>query len=143
VLYDTRAEVNLAAWEHYFHFPPGTDFYIDGPWGYNGRGKVVENTETGLSLRIDLPAWGPAPEFRALLTVEYRKEGPGNLVVLERDGTAPLRDENASVRSNDNRRERSIASSAVTCSVRYESRDEINFDVHFNGTSYHFDLMLD
>lgn len=130
----------MANWEHYFHFLPDSEFYIDGPWGYNGQGRVLERSDTRLVIRMDLDAWGPAPALHATVTVEYRQEGPGNIVVLERDGADPRRDEDATIVSTDSRRERAISSKDITCSIRYENTDQIDFDILVNGKSYDFDF---
>jgi hypothetical protein len=130
----------MATWEHYFHFPAGTDYDIDGPFGYDGTGRVLERTDEVLKIRLDLPSWGPAPAFHGAIMVEYRREGPGNTVVLERDDGEVRRDDGATVRSLANRRERAITSHHITCSMRYDGKDEIDFDVFIDGKSYDFDL---
>jgi len=130
----------MANWEHYFHFPAGTDFDINGPFGYDGAGRVLEKTADLLKIRIDLDSWGPAPAFHAVIAVQYHQEGTGNTVILEPDGTAPSRDDQAVIRSNDGRRERAITSRDFACSIRYNGANEIDFDVHVNGQSWDFDL---
>lgn len=128
----------MADWNHYFHFPSDTNFKVDGPFGYDGRGKVVENTGNRLVLRIDLDAWGPVPAFHALVTAEYWQEGSGNITVVEEDGKPPSRDDNATMRSNDARRERAIASNAATFSIRYENNNKVDFDIYVNARSFDF-----
>src|SRR6266568_5064158 len=109
----------MAQWDFYFPFPTGSSFNIDGPFGYDGTGHVLERTADSLKIRIDLERWGPAPAFHAAITVQYRQEGLDNVVILERDAVPPSRDDNATIRSNDDRRERAITSKDITCSIRY------------------------
>jgi hypothetical protein len=130
----------MATWERYFHFPVGTRYEIDGPFGYDGTGQVLERTDDTLKIRLELPKWGPAPAFSGTILVIYRQEGPGNTVALERDGGELRRDDEATVRSVDKRRERAITSNDITCSMRYDGKDEIDFDVFMEGKSYDFDL---
>ncbi len=100
----------MSVWSQYFHFPTNTNFEIDGPYGYNGQGLVLENSDRILKLRMDLDKWGPAPALHATLTIEYRQEGEGNIVVIAHDDRDEKRDENASIWSFDDQRKRNIAS---------------------------------
>ncbi len=132
----------MADWSHYFQFEQDTKFFIDGPWGYNGRGKVLERTERLLVVRIDLDAWGPAPQFKGSLSIKYNQEGKGNQVILYLDGEEPMTDEDATINSWDERQERSIDSVPITCSLRNESDpNEIDFDLMHKGESKDFDLI--
>ena len=131
----------MANWDNYFHFPTGTRFAIDGPSLYNGKGSVIENLGNRLVVRLDLDAFGPAPALHALVTVEYRQEGPGNLAIVEKDGAAPQRYDNVSILSDDGKRERKITSYGVTCSVRYDGDNEVDCDIIPGpGQSYDFNL---
>jgi len=130
----------MAAWEHYFHFPAGTKYEIDGPFGYDGTGHVLERTDDTLKIRMELPQWGPAPAFSGTILVIYRQEGPGNTVAVQRDDGESGRDDKATVRSVDARRERAITSNHMTCSMRYDGENEIDFDVFLQGRSFDFNL---
>lgn len=130
----------MANWTHYFHFPTGTKFHIDGPFGYDGEGRVVENLPQKLKLRLDLDAWGPAPALHTTVTIEYRQEGQGNLAIVEEDGKPAQQDNNATIVSDDFRRERRITSNAATFSVRFERANEIDFDIYYGTDHYDFDF---
>lgn len=132
----------MNVWNTYFHFPTGTKFHVDGPWGYNGEGQVIENSDNRLVLRLDIDAWGPAPALHATITASYFKEGPGNVAIIEQDGQPTHADENATILSDSRRRERRITSRAATYSVRYENENEIDFDLYVHGRSFDFDLEL-
>lgn len=144
----TELDANVALtnkqWSHYFHFLTGTKFYVDGPAGYNGNGRVLENSSDQLTLRIDINAWGPAPALHAFIAVTYLQEGFGNKAEIAEDGKEPQKDDNAEIYSDERRRERRVSiksgGKTVVFSVRPESRDEIDFDVNFDGQSYDFDL---
>lgn len=131
----------MSAWNHYFHFPAGTHFSIDGPSLYNGSGSVIENVGNRLVIRVDMDAFGPAPAIHARVTVEYQQEGPGNVVIIEKDGASPQRYENVSIVSDDDKRQRTVTSYGVTCSVRYEGDNEVDCDITPGpGQSYDFNL---
>jgi len=100
----------------------------------------LERTDDVLKIRLELPSWGPAPAFAGTILVIYRNEGPGNTVAVERDDGQGGRDDKATILSVDNRRERAITSNHITCSMRYDGQDEIDFDVFIDGRSYDFDL---
>jgi hypothetical protein len=131
----------MANWDHYFHFAAGTRFSINGPSLYNGKGSVIENSGNRLAVRVDLDAFGPAPAIHAVITVEYRQEGPGNLATVEKDGAEPQRYDDVSIISDDGKRERTIAAYAVKCTVRFDGKNEVDCDVTPGpGQSYDFDL---
>lgn len=130
----------MAEWSHYFHFPAGQDFNIDGPWGYNGRGRVLQNDASTLVVRMDIDAWGPAPALHATITMTYRHEGAGNTVIVHRDGAEPTQDNNATIISDDGRRMRRIDSGGITCRVQFDGDDEIDFDANINGEWWDFDF---
>ena len=130
----------MTSWSHYFHFAAGEQFEIDGPLGYDGTGRVVRNEDTTLEVRLDLPAWGPAPALHGTILLEYSKEGPGNRVELRRDGAAPLSDDNATVRSNVDKRERRMESNAIVCSLRHERKNKIAFEIQLMGKNWKFDF---
>ncbi|MFO0748341.1 MAG: hypothetical protein U1F43_22165 [Myxococcota bacterium] len=131
----------MADWSHYFHFPTGQAFDVDGPIGYDGTGKVIENLPNTLVVRLDLDRWGPAPALHATLTIEYVKEGRGNRVSVSMDGKPIDVDPDAIIKSNDEKRRRSISSTPFTGSVQIDGIDEIDLDIDFDGKSYDFDLL--
>lgn len=130
----------MKSWDHYFHFPKGQVFEINGPIGYDGKGKVIENDKNILMLRLDIPQWGVFPAVHANITLEYKQEGKGNTVIVVRDGDLPLQDLNAEIYSRDVERKRRINSNNIMCSIAYEGKNEIDFDVHFDGRSIDFDF---
>jgi hypothetical protein len=130
----------MEPWSHYFHFPAGQPFEIDGPMGYNGQGKVLRNEGNTLEVRLDLPAWGPAPALHAIIELQYAQEGPGNRAEVRRDGAEPLVDANATIQSDEEKRERQISSSSLTCSVRAERKDKIEFEIQVLGKTWKFDF---
>ena len=131
----------MSNWDEFFHFKTGTKFYIDGPYGYNGHGKVLENSPSILTFEFNLEAWGPAPEMKGSVSITYAKEGPGNLVIFTPKGKSPLKDDNAVIISNSNDRERSVSSKQLTFSVRHDGKNEIDFDAYINGKNYDFDFI--
>jgi len=131
----------MDSWSQYFFFPAGTSFFVDGPWGYNGRGRVDTRTDTVLQIRLDIDSWGPAPALHASIRVGYSQEGPGNQVIIEHDDGRKTTDANATVRSTAGIRERAITSKDITCSIRYENDNEVDFDVIINGSAWDFDLI--
>jgi hypothetical protein len=132
----------MTHWRHYFHFPAGAAFHINGPFGYDGKGQVKENSGNRLALRLDLDAWGKAPAFHAVVTSEYHGEGLGNRLVVEEDGKPPREDKNAKVRSDDGSRLRSVESVPLTFSLGFENPKEIDLDIRIGGTDYDFDLTI-
>jgi len=125
-------------WNTYFHFPTGTRFHIDGPWGYDGEGQVIENSDNRLMLRLDIDAWGPAPALHATITADYVKDGDGNTAIVEQDGQPADEDKNATILSDSRRRERRITSRTATYSVRYESDNEVDFNLYVDGRRFDF-----
>lgn len=128
------------AWSQFFHFPAGQEFEIDGPLGYNGRGRVLRNEGSLLEVRLDLPAWGPAPALHADILLQYSQEGPGNRVELRRDDAEPMADDNATMQSEPDKRERRISSSSIVCAVRSESKDKVAFEIQIQGRTWKFDF---
>jgi hypothetical protein len=130
----------MASWSHFFHFPADQEFKIDGPLGYNGRGKVLRNEGDTLEVRLDLPAWGPAPALHADIELTYVQEGPGNRAEVRRDGAEPLADPNATIQSDEEKRERKISSSSLVCAVRPDRKDKIEFEIQVLGKNWKFNF---
>lgn len=127
-------------WSHYFSLETGTKFYIDGPWSYNGHGKVHERSSNRLIFEMHLPQWGPAPEVHATITLEYKKEGNGNIVVLQRHGESEKQDNNAYIQSDSDKRRRIIKSGSFTGEIGYENDNEVDIDIEVEGKSWDFDF---
>jgi len=127
-------------WEHYFHFPEGTTFFIDGSIVYDGVGKVLKKTDKILKIRMDMDKWRQGPAVHADITIEYKSEGFGNRVLYEEDKSDPIIDSNANIKSKDKKRKRSIDSKEISCSFKYKSEKEIVFSVVSEGKTHDFDF---
>jgi hypothetical protein len=132
-------------WSHYFTFPAGTSFKVDGPLKYDGRGHVHANTDRELGFELHMPAAKvlgfTIPGIDAVVDVTYAQEGPGNHVRVTANGTTH-EDPDATIVSDDEKRRRTVTSSVqiggkpLVISLRARKDDEI--DARING--YDFDL---
>jgi hypothetical protein len=135
-------------WSHYFHFPAGTRFRVDGPLSYNGTGRVLINAGNRLKFTMDMPAveiFGySVPAMALVIDVTYRQEGAGNSAVITVNGTQTT-DSNLRITSSGRRRtlRPSVSVPGVQLGrieVGYDGRDEIDLDIEIDGTMRDFDL---
>jgi|GEM_PF-2695650 len=134
----------MAAWETYFSFVEGEAFDIDGPSKYNGHGSVLEKTDTTLRLHIQMPRVAILDAINGELTIEVREDGgPGNgfwMCDLNSTPSPCWGDDDAKVRSNEQRRERTIESSYGVLELTKKNHDRTEAYISSHGLSGTFHL---
>jgi hypothetical protein len=105
-------------WARYFPFESGVDFDVEGPFGYDGTGRVVKRTDDVLSFKLRMPAKRilakKIPELDVTLSVSASKEGAGNRAEgkLVRGAAAErFTDDDVTMESNEAKRSRELTSS--------------------------------
>jgi hypothetical protein len=135
-------------WSDFFHFPAGTSFVVDGPLGYDGKGKVLELTPTVLKFEMHMPDYSifgyQIPKADIVIAATYAQEGPGNSATIESGGQV-LQDTNLVIRTRGDRRHivPSVGIPGVNISeisVARDGADEIDLDITIDGTEWDFDL---
>ncbi len=136
-------------WSHYFHFPKGASYVVNGPANYNGRGEVRENTATLLAFTLDMPELTAPKKIRkanVILEIAYSKEGTGNRFKATVNGTV-YEDANATITSNVASHRRTIKPSIsipdfdlAWIEFSPDGKDEIDLDVKLDGEEHDFNL---
>jgi Papain-like cysteine protease AvrRpt2 len=142
--------LSVQPWSQSFPFAGGTAFLVNGPLSFDGRGRVLERTDTLLRFEINMP---PAtilnkkiPKLDLLVDATYAKEGSGNKVDFTINGTKHP-DANASISTDAAESRRTIVPSIVFPGAKVEmvsfapdGRDTIDLDVTIDGKDHDFDL---
>jgi hypothetical protein len=139
--------LSVAPWSASFPFAAGTAFAVDGPGTFDGRGRVLERTDTLLKIEINMPeAILVAPKLDLVLEANYVKEGPGNRVILTVNGTQHI-DTNATITTDPRQTRRAIVFSIAIPGTKLqqiafgpEPNGTIDFDVTIDGKDRDFDL---
>jgi hypothetical protein len=135
-------------WSDFFHFPAGTTFEVDGPWGYDGNGKVLELTADVLKFELHMPEYeilgNRIPKADVVIKLTYFQEGAGNAGTIEANGQS-VQDTNLTIRTSGDRRHivPSVAIPGLNLggmSLAREDADEIDLKLTIDGTERDFDL---
>lgn len=135
-------------WPDFFPFDTGTRFRVDGPFTYDGNGRVRQLSHDMLEFEMHMPAKSifgiELPRADLVIAVTYRQEGGGNQARIEVNGQV-FTDNNLVIHTEGQRR-RMIPSIAIPgqrideISVMPDGPNEIDLDVVLNGRSHDFDL---
>jgi hypothetical protein len=142
--------LNIQPWSQSFPFAGGTAFLVNGPLSFDGRGRVLERTDTLLRFEINMPAANiigkKIPKLDLVVDAIYAREGSGNRVDFTINGTKHP-DGNASISTDAAESRRTITPSIVFPGARVEmvsfapdGRDTIDLDVTIDGKEHDFDL---
>jgi len=135
-------------WSHYFPFPAGASFEVDGPGPYNGTGKALVNQADSLTFEIHMPARSllgiSLPKLDLTLDLTYRQEGNGNRAVIDFNGNT-ISDTNVKIQSSGKSRTLipSVPVPGHTLDkivVEAEDDKSIDLDITVDGDSHDFDL---
>lgn len=138
----------IRPWSDFFQFTAGTNFFVDGPAGYNGSGRVITNTATTVRFTLVMPAYSifgnDIPALNADIEATYVREGAGNPGRIIVDGQT-FDDPNLTITTVGNRR-RVVPSISVpganigAIEAGNDGADEIDLDITVDGTVHDFDL---
>jgi len=140
----------MRSWEEFFQFGKDTEFKVDGPLSYNGKGKVIERTDTVLEIEVSMPKFDllgfHIPEAELVIRLDCVNEGSGNHGAIIHNGTE-CPDSDVTIVSGP--RKRTVSPSIKIPGYELESfsfkneknnEKEIDFDLVYNGRPFDFDL---
>jgi len=144
--------LGLQPWSRYFQFPEKTRFKVDGPYGYDGEGLVMERNDTLLKFGMKMPEYTvpllghKIPKSDMTFEISYRKEGDGNHARIIMNGQL-IEDPNLKIQSDNKENRRTIIPSVATLghklhkiTVAPDGDNEIDLDIALDDDSWDFDL---
>ena len=128
-------------------------YKVNGPWGFDGKGQVLDRTDTLLKFQLDMPEYklpwpyeGKIPKSNTILELTYLKEGAGNQAKVTVDGKEYI-DSNVNIKSDNSENRRTLTPSITIpglklqkFSVAPDGDDEIDMDITIDGKEHDFNL---